>query len=224
MKPIFTPINLKTRKRLILKTLATIKKEYKYKENKIYLNNKIYKKSSSTFFKINHILIGEELKIYLKMNFINETKVPKNFIEKIMDLNSSLVNTKTIQLILLSYLAIETLKREVIYEEEQKQINRNFSLENLANEFENIYLTDYQEKTINEKYKINANVLSLFKKMIAYHYHIYFEFSKEESENIVRDLSFSLYDDNRKANFTREYFREKEFMVPMYIGKYISFL
>lgn len=224
MIAIYSPITLKLRKELILKCIAELKREYKIKKTKKYITNKISELLDNMNFDINSIIIQNEFSLYEKLNNIASVKISREFIEQIMNIDNKLINSKTIFLILSSYLEMQILKIEKIYEEEKKLISENFSLENLHNEYQNIFLSDNQLKNIEKKYNTNAKVLSHFKKSIAYYYHVYFKYTKEESEELARDLSWSLFNDKKKANFTRDYYREREFQIPTYFGKYISFM
>lgn len=226
MKAIFSPIDSKSRKKAILKCIAEIKKEYKVKETKKYLLDKLHNISDLNYIKninINFDVIKNEFTTYEMLNEIINVQISKEFIEKILDkdIENKLINSKTIFLILSTYLEIETLKAEEIYKQTIKVANSNF--DNLIDNFETLKLTEHQIKDINKKFDSKANVLSAFKKSIAYYYHVYFKYTKEESEEIGRDLSLMLFNDYKKANFTREYFRDKEFLTPTYFGKYISF-
>lgn len=226
MIQIFSPIDSRGRKKAILKCIAEIKKQYKVKETKKYLLDKLNNLSDLNYIKninINFDVLKNEFTTYERLNEIVNIKISKEFIEKILDkeIENKLINSKTIFLILSTYLEIETLKAEEIYNQTIKAVNKD--LESLADDIEISKLTDYQIKEIDKKFNSKANVLSIFKKSIAYYYYVYFKYTKEEAENIGRDLSLMLFDDSKKANFTREYFRDKEFLPPTYFGKYISF-
>jgi mannitol-specific phosphotransferase system IIBC component len=218
-----SPITLKSRKILILKTIAEIKKEENYKDNLFYINKKIdtlKKELINNNSCVHHRILEEELELYLKYKSIICIKIDENFIEGVMQLENKFVNTKTLKLFVLSYIAIEHIKIENIYQIESKQI-KNTSLENEPNFSllkKDNFLTDFQYRDLLNKYELNSNVLSKFKQSLAFYFYKFFYYTKEDSEHAARHISKSLFNDDKGVNSTREE------LPPIYKGKYIQFL
>lgn len=220
MKKYYSPITLSSKKLLILKTIAEIKKINNYKENLKYIDRKLkllFKNSIN--HEISNTIIKEEIELSLKYKHILNVKITESFIEKLLKLDNKLFNTKTIELILSVYIAIEHIRVENIYLMQNKRIQdlTNDYLKNKDVNFNNWELTDNEYKHLELKYCNNPNALSKFKKTISFYFYTFFKETKEDSEEMAKSITWLLFNDTKKSNYIR---LDEEIG---YQGKYISF-